>query len=189
MNARTFVPKLVIILLMVLLSASPILAQSETLAQSDQVPQDEEQLSALPKFSSVTIDGDVVSFQKLKGKVVLLDFWGTWCAPCKAAIPHLQDLSREFASDPFVLVGVAADTNLGKVRQYTEVHGVTWPQILDHDRSLSGEVFGVPSYPTYILADHEGTIIFRASGFSRRTKKAVTKAIREALQDLERSKG
>lgn len=183
--------KVTVLIAAVLLLASAAFAQpQETLGEQDeQDEQDKTPLIALPGFSSVTVDGDVVSFRKLRGKIVLLDFWGTWCKPCQAAIPHLQDLSREFEKEPFVLLGVAADTNLGKVRRFTEAHGMTWPQILDHDRSLSGDVFRVPSYPTYILADHEGTIIFRASGFSRKTKKAVNKAIREALQDLERSGG
>ena len=140
--------------------------------------------ATLPSFTAVTIDGDVVNTQKLRGKVVLLDFWGTWCKPCQAAIPHLRELASELEDEPFVIVGIAADTNLGAVRRYTESRGMTWPQILDADRRFSAEVFQVPSYPTYLLFDHEGTAIFQTSGFSRRTKKKVDRAVREALEEL-----
>lgn len=156
-----------------------------SVAESPKARDGGDEAGILPSFTAVTIDGDVVNTNKLRGKVVLLDFWGTWCKPCQAAIPHLRDLAEELEDEPFVLIGIAADTNLGAVRRYTESRGMTWPQILDPDRRFSGEIFQVSSYPTYLLVDHEGQIIFQTSGFSRKTKKQVDRAVREALEGLE----
>ena len=83
-----------------------------------------------PNFSVVTLDREFVDLGSLKGKVVLLDFWGTWCPPCVAAIPTLKDLQKRHAKDRFVLLSVSSDGDEAVVRTFTEKNRLDWPQYL-----------------------------------------------------------
>lgn len=67
-------------------------------------------VALMPEFEVVTLDGEYLTSEELAGKVVLLDFWGTWCAPCVAAIPHLKRLSRRSEKSPFVLLSISNDS-------------------------------------------------------------------------------
>src|SRR5207237_5583919 len=63
-----------------------------------------------PPFAVTTTDGQRVSLDDLKGKVVLLDFWATWCAPCQKALPHMRELAKKFHDQPFVVLSVSLDS-------------------------------------------------------------------------------
>lgn len=141
----------------------------------------------IPDFTATTLDGDEVSPDSLLGKVVLFDFWGTWCAPCRASIPHLRKLSRKSEKEPFLIVGVASERSETTVRDFTAENEMGWPQILDSNRILSMRTFGIQSYPTYVLVDHEGVIVFQDSGYSNRMEAQVSNAVRKALRALKRS--
>jgi peroxiredoxin len=114
-----------------------------------------------PDFSITTADGEYISSDDLRGKVVLLDFWGTWCPPCVASVPALRDLQKRFAKEPlFKMISVSNDSNEGTWRGFVEKNQMTWTQYLDRDRHVV-RVFDVRAYPTYILIDGEGIIRFR----------------------------
>lgn len=136
----------------------------------------------LPPFEAMTMDGQKLSTQSLAGKVVLFDFWGTWCKPCRAAIPHLRELAQDTEDDPFVIVGVANDSSALKLRDFLRDHDMDWPQIHDPNRQLTTGIFGVASYPTYVLVDHEGVIIFRKSAWSRKVGSQVTSEVERAIK-------
>ncbi|HJR61189.1 MAG TPA: redoxin domain-containing protein [Vicinamibacterales bacterium] len=120
-----------------------------------------------PDFSFATLTGEFLSSEDLKGKVVLLDFWATWCAPCIAATPGLKKVQNKFKDDPFVIVGVSADRDQTPWRAFVEEHKLPWAQFYD-DRRMMANRFQVNSYPTYILIDHEGIIQYRQAGWSPR---------------------
>src|SRR5687768_2626153 len=111
-------------------------------------PQPREKL--LPDFEVTTLDGERLSSKVLRGKVVLLDFWATWCAPCVQAIPSLRELSQQLESEPFVLVSISADRAGGTVRRFVKKNEMTWPQVWDKG-SLLSQKMKVYSYPTHIL--------------------------------------
>jgi len=115
-----------------------------------------------PDFSITTADGEYISLDDLKGKVVLLDFWGTWCPPCVASVPALRDLQKRFGKEPaFKMISVSNDGDEGKWRGFIEQNQMmAWTQYLDKDRHVVS-AFNVRSYPTYILLDSEGIIRFR----------------------------
>ena len=140
----------------------------------------------VPEFEVVTLDGASLTPQDLEGKVVLLDFWGTWCGPCVASIPHLRRLSQRSEDDPFVIVGFAADSDETTLREFISEHEISWPQFMDARREVARGIFQVESYPTYVLVDHEGMIVYRSSGWSDRIGDEidfqVSKAIRGAMK-------
>ena len=114
-----------------------------------------------PDFSITTADGEYLSLDDLKGKVVLLDFWGTWCPPCVESVPALKDLQKRFAKEPlFKMISVSNDGDQTKWSEFIGKNQMTWTQYLDKDRHVV-RAFDINAYPTYILIDAEGIIRFR----------------------------
>jgi thiol-disulfide isomerase/thioredoxin len=134
-----------------------------------------------PRFSVVTLDREFVDLDSLKGKVVLLDFWGTWCPPCVAAVPTLRGLQKKHAKDAFVLLSVSSDTEETVVRDFAAKSQIVWPQYWDRDRKVQ-QAFDIRAYPTYVLIDDEGVIQFRASGGGLREPAGLEDAIRKQLK-------
>lgn len=140
----------------------------------------------MPNFEVTTLTGETLSPALLQGKVVLLDFWGTWCAPCIEAIPHLKRLSKKMKKDPFVVVSIANDRDVEVLKKFIEQKKMDWPQVWDEHREIGGQ-FGIRSYPTYVLFDHEGVATYQKSGWSSSVEidvsREVAKAIRRAKKN------
>ena len=134
-----------------------------------------------PNFSVVTLEREFVDLGSLKGKVVLLDFWGTWCPPCVAAIPTLKDVQKRHAKDPFVLLSVSSDGDEAVVRNFAEKNRLNWPQYWDRDRKVQ-VAFDVRAYPTYVLIDDEGIVQFRTTGGGLREPAGLEDAIRKQIK-------
>ncbi|HSN86710.1 MAG TPA: TlpA disulfide reductase family protein, partial [Thermoanaerobaculia bacterium] len=122
--------------------------------------------SPAPQVSLATLDGTTLTNADLKGKVVLLDFWATWCKPCVMALPELKALSEEMAGEPFVLVSLSADKNKSMLEKFVKKHGMTWPQFWDPKMEVTYRTFGVDSFPTYIVLDAEGDVVLRHRGWA-----------------------
>ncbi len=137
--------------------------------------------SFAPRFSVVTLDRELVDLDSLKGKVVLLDFWGTWCPPCVAAVPILKDLQKRHAKDAFVILSVSSDTDETVVRAFTDKNRIVWPQYWDRDRKVQ-QAFDVRAFPTYVLIDDEGVVRFRTSGGGLQEPMGLEDAIRKQLK-------
>lgn len=115
--------------------------------------------SKAPSFTLKTLDGTETSLAALRGKVVLLNFWATWCPPCKAEMPDLDALQRKYATDKdFVVLGVNFEEDPETVRSYMEEHKLTFPVALDRDGSVTTKSFGVRPLPTTFIIDREGLI-------------------------------
>jgi thiol-disulfide isomerase/thioredoxin len=113
------------------------------------------------KFTA--LDGREVDFQKLRGKVLLIDFWATWCAPCVAELPELKKLYSEYRDKGFELVGVSLDAegDREKLETFIRVHEIAWPQFFDGGgrRNAYAVRYGIKSVPTKILVDGTGKIV------------------------------
>lgn len=116
-----------------------------------------------PDFSAKTLDGRDVSLKSLRGKVVLLDFWATWCGPCLAEIPHIKAAAEKFNDRPFVIVGVSLDDVkeiLESTIKHREVPGLqTWDE-KGRDNPV-GELYNVQELPQSYLLDVDGKIRVR----------------------------
>ncbi|MBA3950006.1 MAG: TlpA family protein disulfide reductase [Acidobacteria bacterium] len=112
----------------------------------------------------VTTDGTRLSLEALRGKVVLLDFWATWCAPCLAELPRLRQLHEELGPSGLVIVGVSLDAiEPRRFASWTRRNGVTWPQVRD-GRSYNGALaraFNVEELPATALFDRDGRLAAR----------------------------
>ena len=135
----------------------------------------------LPDLEVITLKGEWLASRELRGKVVLLDFWATWCLPCRETLPHLVTIARRYADDPFVLVSVSGDRDGDALRAFIDSNHMTWPQVWDH-QGLLGRSFGVESVPTYVLASHEGEILFVTSGATDRGEDSLSVRVAAAVR-------
>ncbi len=127
---------------------------------------DKEPFSGLaPDFSLKSFDGQEVSLSRLKGKVVLLDFWATWCGPCKESIPHLIQLYKDNRENGFEVVGMNIDKGDGEtVRRFVMSMDIPYPVVITpEDVVRSYRVTGIPA--TFLI-DRQGKIREKMVGFS-----------------------
>ena len=120
-----------------------------------------------PVFSFTTRSGEFVESDDLLGKTVLLDFWGTWCPPCRAATPGLVQMYKRLQGQPFEMYGISSDPAADKQKwmDYIDQNKMLWPQQIDLGRPVH-RAFQIESFPTYIVIDAEGIIRYRGVGFS-----------------------
>jgi TonB family protein len=136
-----------------------------------------------PSFSVVTLDREFLDLHALKGKVVLLDFWGTWCPPCVAALPTLRNLQKRYTKDPFVILSVSSDSDEAVVRTFVDKNQMVWPQYWDRDRKVQ-QAFDIRAFPTYVLIDQEGVVRFRTTGGGIMAPAGLDGAIKKQLKVL-----
>ena len=135
-----------------------------------------------PDFSIITAAGEHISSEDLRGKVIVLDFWGTWCPPCVASLPSLRSLHKKFSKEPqFVLIGVSSDSDEETWSSFISKEKMVWPQYLDSGREVQ-RLFAVRAFPTYIVIDHEGIIRFRSSGTSWEGSADLNDAIKKYVK-------
>jgi thiol-disulfide isomerase/thioredoxin len=135
-----------------------------------------------PEFSIVTSDGKYITAEDLRGKVVLLDFWATWCAPCVASLPSLRSLHKKYEKESsFVMIAISSDREVEEWRAFIAKNQMVWPQYRDRDSKVQ-RAFEVRAFPTYIVIDHEGIVRFRSSGFGSRGMATMEDAIRKTLK-------
>lgn len=112
-----------------------------------------------PPFTINTVDGRRISMDELEGKVVLLDFWATWCAPCREALPHIRDVARKFQGQPLVVLSVSLDTDEQKWKEFIGKNEMSWPQY--RDGGFSGPIakmFAVTAIPHTFTIDADGVL-------------------------------
>jgi peroxiredoxin len=119
-----------------------------------------------PAFNLQTLDGKTINIASYKGKVVLLDFWATWCGPCRQALPELKALLQKNHGKPLVVISVSADEDPKTVELFAHTNGMTWPQAWDGQGKVAGGVFGIESLPSYVLIDAQGKIAYLMKGWA-----------------------
>lgn len=114
----------------------------------------------VPGFEAQDLGGKTVRLESFKGKYVLVDFWATWCAPCIAELPRLQEAYRKYHASGFEILGVSLDETRTAVVDFVKVRKLPWPQL--HNGTAGADLvdaFGVSSIPATYLVDPEGTIV------------------------------
>jgi thiol-disulfide isomerase/thioredoxin len=112
-----------------------------------------------PPFAVTTTDGQKISLDDLQGKVVLLDFWATWCAPCREALPHLKNVAERFHGEPLVILSVSLDSDELKWKEFITQNEMNWLQYRDGGFEGSvAKLFGVKAIPHTFTIDADGVL-------------------------------
>ena len=132
-----------------------------------------------PDFELASLDGRKVKLSDYRGKAVLLNFWATWCSPCKVEMPWFVDLQKKYGNDGLVVLGVAMDdSDNAKIAQFASEMGVNYPILLGTDK-VSDQYGNVQFLPTTFYIDREGRIIGKGTGLLGRGE--IEQNIQKAL--------
>jgi len=137
-----------------------------------------------PTFSVATLDGGTFSLAAQKNKVVLINWFATWCLPCRDEMPHLQkDVWEKFGPRGLVMISVAREEKADVVAPFVKKFGVTWPFGLDPERTAYAK-YAEAYIPRNTVIGPDGTIIFQSQGFEEPDFQAMIKVIDQVLATL-----
>lgn len=132
-----------------------------------------------PDFSLQDVNGHTVSLSQFKGKVIVLDFWATWCPPCRQEIPHLTEFYNQNKDKGVVLIGIALDDDgLKAVKPFVNEHKVTYPVVIG-DAKVQQAYGGIQGIPTKFIINKEGKIVQTLVGYQ--TVDTIQKAVQPLL--------
>lgn len=114
---------------------------------------------AAPDFAFTDTHGAAHRLSDFRGRVVLLDFWGTWCGPCVAAVPQLVSLYEQYHSRGFDIIGIEANDTPDAVLAFTKPRGMTWTQTLENDKGTIGLLYRIDGWPSAYLIGPDGKFL------------------------------
>jgi peroxiredoxin len=144
-------------------------AQNLTLTTNDEAPE----------FTITRADGAPVTLESLAGKVVLIDFWATWCGPCAHDLDYVQSIAEEFEKNNFVLLGISTDENEAAWKNHVAENRMIGIQVRDSKHNLN-DTFHVAGIPTYVILDGNGIIRYRSTGAGKDLRDKVREVIKES---------
>ena len=122
-----------------------------------------------PAWKLTDMDGKTVSLADFKGKVVILDFWATWCSPCRDEIPGFVELQKKFGDRGLVVIGVSLDEEgTAFVQKFVKQHGISYPVVLGN-KEVAAAYDGIDALPTTFIIDRQGKVVKGHRGFTKRT--------------------
>ncbi|NJD57537.1 MAG: TlpA family protein disulfide reductase [Nitrospirae bacterium] len=136
--------------------------------------------SKAPDFALKDLQGRSHSLSALKGKVVLLNFWATWCPPCKAEMPSMNKLYNDIKTRGFEIIAVSADNSPSAIREFLSKNRLDFPVLFDETKSVT-RLYHVFSMPTTFLIDRNGGIVEKFYGEEDWTDPVIRKKIEKLL--------
>ena len=137
-----------------------------------------------PDFSLQTVDGQTVKLSDRRGKVVLLDFWATWCSPCRASLPHIQELSesQSWTDSGLVVWAVNARQSAEDVSYFLANNQYTFTALLDEDGAVMSK-YGVRGIPMTVLIGRDGKVENVWVGYGDQSAREIDDNIEKALAE------
>ncbi|MCX5781467.1 MAG: TlpA disulfide reductase family protein [Elusimicrobia bacterium] len=132
-----------------------------------------------PDFTLSDLNGNKVSLSSQKGNVVFLDFWATWCPPCRASIPEVEKTFEKYKGKNVVFYGINLENDANAVKNFVQKMGIKYTVLVDDNKV--GREYGVQGIPAFYIIDQEGKIAERYVGFQNRMSKEWAKKIDDLL--------
>jgi peroxiredoxin len=159
-----------------LLSATALLACAAASASTVQLS------SMAPDFTLRSVDGPNLRLNEQRGRVVMVNFWATWCGPCRQEMPHLNKLHDKYRDAGFVLLGVNIDDNVRAATDLAAKLGLKFPVLLDTDKSVS-RLYDMGSMPATVLIDREGRVRHLHRGYREGYELTYEQQVRSLLKE------
>ena len=133
-------------------------------------------------FTGKTLDGKNLRLQEQRGNVVMLNFWASWCGPCRKEMPLLETLQKKYQRIGFVLIGVNVDEDTEAAKRFLADVTTSFPMVLDNKGDIS-KLFNVDAMPTSIFIDRSGKIRDIHKGYKAGDEKAYEKIIKKLIRE------
>jgi peroxiredoxin len=137
---------------------------------------------AAPDFTLRSMDGPNLRLQEQRGRVVLVNFWATWCGPCRQEMPHMNRLYEKYRASGFVLLGVNVDEDPKNAASVAAKLGVRFPVLLDTDKKVS-KLYELATMPSTVIIDRDGRVRYVHRGYLDGAELTYEKQIRELLKE------
>jgi peroxiredoxin len=135
-----------------------------------------------PDFTLKTLDGPNLRLQEQRGRVVMVNFWATWCGPCRQEMPQLNKLYEKYRGSGFVLLGVNVDDDTRNAASVAGKLGVKFPVLLDTDKAVSKR-YELATMPSTVIIDRDGKVRYMHRGYRDGFEDTYEKQIRELLKE------
>ncbi len=137
--------------------------------------------TAAPDFTLHAMGGPNLRLKEQRGRVVMVNFWATWCGPCRQEMPQLNRLYEKYKSSGFVLLGVNVDDDARKAGDVAAKLGITFPVLLDTDKAVS-KLYDLSTMPSTVIIDRDGKVRYLHRGYLAGYEDNYDKQIRELLK-------
>jgi cytochrome c biogenesis protein CcmG, thiol:disulfide interchange protein DsbE len=135
----------------------------------------------MPTFTVVDLEGKTVESSRFAGKTLIVDFWATWCETCEETVPTLAELSRKYAGQGLVVIGISVDKGSdAKVRKAAQKLGMDYAVFRDKENALAA-VFGFKGIPSLYVYDRKGKLALAMPGYDPDQEKQLETAVKTAL--------
>ena len=138
--------------------------------------------SMAPSFTLPSRGGDTVSLASLKGKVVMLNFWASWCGPCRQEMPLVEQMHKRYSALGFTLVGVNVDANSKDAEEWLTKTPVTFPVLFDRESKVSA-MYDVKAMPSTVFIDRQGNVRALHRGYKAGDESEYLNQIRALLKE------
>ena len=135
-------------------------------------------------FSAQLLDGQTFNLKEHRGKVVVLDFWATWCAPCRVSLPALNQVAMAYADDPGVWVGSVNRESISRkgLSRFLDRLKLSFPVVLDQIGSISRQ-YNVQGLPTLVVINPQGKITYTQAGIVSRHTPVLVRHLKELIEE------
>ena len=134
-----------------------------------------------PVFALKDLDGNEINLADQRGKVVLVNFWATWCPPCLKELPHIQRFHEQYRDKGLVVLAISTDRAKEKVRPFVEKHAYTFPVLFADEKVASA--YKVRGIPVVYLIDREGAVQVHQVGYSPGGEKRIEQQVKKLLEN------
>ncbi len=138
--------------------------------------------SGAPDFTLPSLDGPNLRLQEQRGQVVMINFWATWCGPCRVEMPHLARLYDKYRGSGFTVLAVNIDEDPYKAASLAKQLGMRFPVLLDKEKKVS-RLYDLSTMPSTILVDREGRVRYVHRGYRDGYEETYDRQIRELLRE------